>query len=507
MTIPTRDCDDLVMGSGMAGLAVAARLAHAGRRVIVVEAHDTPGGYAHTFELGRYRFCAQVHYIFGCRPGGSVHRLLDDLGLVDRVPFIELEPDGYDHIVIAGDHYRVPSGWDTYRKRIVGQFPDEADGINRYFAIVAEIEKELAKLPDSIGLSDVLAAPFRFPRLIQMRSWTLSRLFDKLGLSARARAVLAGQCGDYLLPPSQVSLLLHATLVTAYGGGAFYPRQHYHHLVETLVESISSRPGCEVLLEHEIDRIEVDAGRVISAHTADGRSLRADRFISNMDPLATVNLAGTDAFPRKFVRRLSDDYSYGGLSLYLGLRDIDLREFGFGSYNVWSYPHDDLDRIYADQGERNDLSDPWLFMSTATLHSDEPGLAPPGCHTLQIATHASYTEWNALRQSDPRAYRREKKRLRNHLLDVIEARFIPGLRDHIDVFALGTPTTNERFVHAPHGNSYGSALTPEHVNTNRRPQQALENLWLVNATAGWPSVAGTIGSGHRLAKQLLEHPS
>ena len=65
---------------------------------------------------------------------------------------------------------------------------------------------------------------------------------------------------------------------------------------------------------------------------------------------------------------------------------------------------------------------------------------------------------------DPRAYHREKKRLREHLLDVLEARFIPGLRDHIDVFALGSPTTNERFVRAPHGNSYGAALTPAHVN-------------------------------------------
>jgi phytoene dehydrogenase-like protein len=188
----------------------------------------------------------------------------------------------------------------------------------------------------------------------------------------------------------------------------------------------------------------------------------------------------------------------------LGLRDIDLRDFGFGSYNVWSYPHDDLDRIYADQGERNDLSDPWLFMSTATLHGDEPGLAPSGCQTLQVATHASYAEWSALRARDPRAYRREKKRLRNHLLDVIEERFIPGLRDHIDVFALGTPATNERFVRAPRGNSYGTALTPAHVNTSRRPQKVLENLWLVNASAGWPSVAGTIGAGRRLATELLE---
>jgi phytoene dehydrogenase-like protein len=390
---------------------------------------------------------------------------------------------------------------------MIGLFPDEAAGLHRYFDIIGAIENELSNLPDSIGITDVLAAPFRFPRLIQMRGWTLARLFDKLGLSPRIRTVLAGQCGDYLLPPSQVSLLLHATLVTAYGGGAFYPRQHYARLVDSLAEKISAEPGCAVLLEHEVDRIDVENGRVTSVHTRNGRSIRAKRFISNMDPRATIELAGTGAFPRRVVRRTSYEYSYGVLSLYLGLKDIDLRDHGFGSHNVWSYPHDDLDRIYADQGERNDLSDPWLFMSTATLHSDDPGLAPSGCHTLQVATHASYAEWRKLRERDPRAYRREKKRIREHLLDVIEDRFVPGLRDHIDVFSFGTPLTNERFVHAPQGNSYGAALTPDYVGTSRRPQQALENLWLVNASAGWPSVAGTVGSGRRLAKQLLEEVS
>ena len=510
MSTPTRDCDDcddLVMGSGMAGLSVAALLAQAGRRVIVVEAHDIPGGYAHSFELGRYRFCSEVHYIFGCEPGGSVHALLDELDLVERVPFIELEPDGYDHIVVSGDRYRVPRGWDAYRDRLAGLFPDEAVGLHGYFDAVAAIANELSKLPDSIGIGDVLCAPLRFPRLIQMRNWTLSRLFDKLALSSRLRAILAGQCGDYLLPPSRVSLLLHATLVTAYGNGAFYPRHHYHHLVDSLVDSIAARPGCHVLLEHEVDRIDVDAHRVTSVHTATGRVLRASRFISNIDPRTTLDLAGAEAFSRKFVRSLSGEYSHAGVSLYLGLRNIDLRDYGFGSYNVWSYPHDDLDRIYAQQGEQNDLADPWLFFSTPTLHSAEPGLAPPGCQTMHVATHAAYPQWRALRDRDRRGYHREKKRLREHLLDVIEDRFIPRLRDHIDVFALGTPTTNERFVRAPHGNAYGTELTPENVTRNRRPMQALENLWMVNASAGWPSVAGTVGSGRRLARQLLEEVS
>ena len=81
-----------------------------------------------------------------------VHALLDELDLVERVPFIELEPDGYDHIVVSGDRYRVPRGWDTYRDRLVGLFPDEAVGLHGYFDAVAAIANELSKLPDSIGI-------------------------------------------------------------------------------------------------------------------------------------------------------------------------------------------------------------------------------------------------------------------------------------------------------------------------------------------------------------------
>ena len=63
------DFDDLIIGSGMAGLALGALLASAGRRVAVLEAHDEPGGYAHTFRMKDYRFFAQVHYVFNCGEG------------------------------------------------------------------------------------------------------------------------------------------------------------------------------------------------------------------------------------------------------------------------------------------------------------------------------------------------------------------------------------------------------------------------------------------------------
>ena len=261
-------------------------------------------------------------------------------------------------------------------------------------------------------------------------------------------------------------------------------------------------PGCALLLEHEVDRIAVDNRRVTSVTTSSGRSFTAKRYISNIDPRRTAELAGERWFGRD-EKRLRYDYSCGTFTMYLAVKGLDLREHGFGSHNVWHYPNADLDRQYDDQLVRHDLSNPWLFMSTPTLHSPEPGLCPPGEQVLEVATALDHARFERLRRTDRRAYNREKKRLVETVLDVIEARYVPRLRSHLSLRVAGTPVTNERFCRAPQGNSYGAALTPANMGGLRGPyQSAVDNLWLANATAGHPSVAGAAGAGARLYELL-----
>ena len=133
------DFDDLVIGAGMAGLAVAALLAQAGRKVLVVEAHDVPGGYAHTFRVKEFRFCAQVHYVFGCGEGETIDRLLRYLGIAEQVPFVRLDSEGFDHIVVAGERVRVPNGLTKYRERLLRRYPAFRAPILGYFEAVIAV--------------------------------------------------------------------------------------------------------------------------------------------------------------------------------------------------------------------------------------------------------------------------------------------------------------------------------------------------------------------------------
>lgn len=490
----------------MGGLTVGALLANAGRRVLLLEAHDVPGGYAHTFRIREYRFCAQVHYIFNCGEGESIHALLDKLGVAERVPFERLDVEGFDHVVVGGERVRIPSGWTKFRDRMIRRYPEAETPLREYFRVVGRVADELDRLdrlPDRLTPSVIVRSALQYRHLVRYLRWTLEDFYDHVRMPPRLRAILAGQCGDYLLPPRDVSFLLHVALVSNYDRGAYYPKHHFYHFVETIADHVRSRPGSRVLLSHEVDRIHVEGGRVTGVTTKTGKRFSAARYISNVDPRRTAALAGEHHFRGRDARLLEYDYSCGTVTMYLAVKGLDLREHGFGSFNVWHYPHEDLNRIYDDQLLRHDLSNPWLFLSTPTLHSDEPGLCPPGQQILEVATCCDYQRFHDLRRRDRRAYNVEKKKIRETILDVLEARYVPRLRDHLALRVMGTPATNERFCWAPAGNAYGAALTPANVSFHRKPfKSSLENLWLVNATAGFPSVAGTVGAGIRLYHEL-----
>ena len=72
----------LVLGAGYAGITTAALLAHEGRNVTVLEAHDTLGGCASFFRRGEYTFDVGATTMSGVLPTQPTGRVFGHLGIM-----------------------------------------------------------------------------------------------------------------------------------------------------------------------------------------------------------------------------------------------------------------------------------------------------------------------------------------------------------------------------------------------------------------------------------------
>lgn len=495
--------DVLIIGTGMAALTAAALLAHAGRRVAMLEAHDIPGGYVHSFKMGAYHFCAQIHYIWGCGPGEQVTRFLERVGLDQDIVFDRLDPDGYDHIILPDrQRVRIPNGWDGLVANVEAAYPGQGAGVRAFTEVLDALSAEVARLPEPVRWVDVPGTVLRSPNLIRYHDKTVDQVFDRCQVGREARAVLMGNSGNFMCPPRELSILAYNSLFSGYNRGAYYPRRHFKHLIDRIVAQITSHEGCDIYYEHEVTEVHVEGDRVSGVTTRDGKTFQAETILCNADPQRFSQLIGPERFPGKWKKPLQYDYSASAVTVYLGLRGIDLREHGFGRHNTWHLEQWDLNQTWT-EALAGDWSRPWVFMATPTLHTDEGGTCPPGEQILELATAADYQRFRTLKEQDPSAYLAAKREVYERLLDVVEAHHVPHLRDHIALHVSGSPTTNEDFCWAPRGHAYAQALTPKNLGLGRlKSATPWKNFFWCNAASGYPGVCGTVGTGMRMYMEL-----
>ncbi len=283
--------DYIILGAGLGGLAAAACLTKQGKKVAVFEKHYLPGGCCHTFDYGEYSFCADVHYISQCGAGEAIDQFLN---YIERnISFNSLNSDCIDRIITPEVDFNIPLGWGHLRRRLLRDFPQEAQAINLYCDEIEDLRQQVYEFGQDVNWynrkwHDWLKLP-KYLHLFSRRNWTLQDLYDHIGLSPKLQAVLAGQSGDYALPPSEIALVTHACLVWGYSNGAYYPKYHFRHFVNTIVDSIITGGGI-VKLSTPVEHIQVDEGKVTSI-IADGKVYQATYvYISDLDPKLTLEL-------------------------------------------------------------------------------------------------------------------------------------------------------------------------------------------------------------------------
>ena len=81
----------LVIGAGIAGLSMGCYAQMNGYRSTILEMHDKPGGLMTAWWRKGYTIDYCIHWLSGSRPGGSLYRLWEEVGLIQGCELVDLD--------------------------------------------------------------------------------------------------------------------------------------------------------------------------------------------------------------------------------------------------------------------------------------------------------------------------------------------------------------------------------------------------------------------------------
>ncbi|MBE0479266.1 NAD(P)-binding protein, partial [Candidatus Aerophobetes bacterium] len=183
--------DVIIIGSGLGGLSCGAYIAKKGLKVLVLEKHRRPGGYATCFKRGDFLFDASLHMVPGVQQGQPHYKWLEWCDVANRIQFQRLK--WFGRFVFPEHDLRIPGG--NLREVITilsDNFPHESKGIANLFREMANVHNDIIKFIFSPVplLFQLPVFPFRYKSLFFALRKTGAQILDKYLKDERLKAIL-----------------------------------------------------------------------------------------------------------------------------------------------------------------------------------------------------------------------------------------------------------------------------------------------------------------------------
>ena len=128
----------IIIGAGLGGLECGYILAKNGMKVTVLEREAQVGGCLQTFRRGAALFDTGFHYVGALKEGESLHKLFSYFDLMN-LPWIQLDEDCFDEVVIGKDSFRFANGHQRFEETMGAYFPKEREGLRKYVSFLKQV--------------------------------------------------------------------------------------------------------------------------------------------------------------------------------------------------------------------------------------------------------------------------------------------------------------------------------------------------------------------------------
>jgi all-trans-retinol 13,14-reductase len=500
--------DAVIIGSGLGGLSCAAAFARQGFKSIVLEKHDKPGGYATTFmRPGGYNFDVSLHSTsVGERNG--LHNLIPGFPEISDVEFI-LHPNLY-RVVYPDYDIRVPQKNLTgYIELLIKHFPDEQTGIKGLVEDMQGLSKDIGRYSSAKGQIDMSNFPQTFPYLFKCSNKTWGEMMDARIKNPKLRAVFSTLWGYYGLPPSKLSAYYYALPTIGYlEQGGYYPKGKSQKLSNSLVKFIEERGG-KVLLNTKVNEILTKDHTAYGVKSDDGREFLGRVVVSNANAYDTIHtMLKEDDSLKEYIGKMNQfSVSLSSFQVFLGLKQDLIGKLGLNDAEIFYETGYNPEHSYMSALQANVEEGGYGVTLYDNIYK---GYSPENKNTITIMVLQGYDHWKGFEadyfKGKKEAYRAEKERIANLLIQKAEKTLLPGLSEAIEAKEIGTPLTNLRYTGNYRGAIYGWDQTVSNSGPIRLPHNTpIRNLYLSGAwTRPGHGYGGVLWSGIECFSEIMK---
>lgn len=454
--------DAIVIGAGNGGLACAATLAEKGKKVILFEKHNIPGGCGTSFRRGRFEFEVALHQLSSMgtpEKPGPLRELFRRYGIENQIEWIEIKelfrvnfPDGTG--------ISIPADRKNCEAFLCSQFPQEKESILRYFETVYAFCSESAAFAEKSAQSTgepsaakkaimKMGFPKMYPTLARYALKSTQEVLDEFFKDVKLQLALSAYWCFMGMPPARFPWSILAKCTNIYmEDKPFYLRGTSMMMNQAIMDAVQ-RMGGVVHLNRGVEHIVLEGGAAVGVVDEKGEEYRASKIISNISPLATYGaLLQPEEVPQAAQEYLRP-YTVGisALTCFIGL-DCTPEEIGFTTSFTLNYESFDANEDFKDAYKLLPEKDPLV----ATCYTvDDPEISPPGTSIITAGTLKYSAEWEKL---TPEQYYEKKYEAGKRIVARLEKMY-PGFTDHIEEMEVATPLTHMRYLNHPGGAIYG----------------------------------------------------